>query len=318
MKEALFVKRNAKKWKKYEEFREVSADNLAEKFIELTDDLSYSKTFYPNSNTTNYLNGLTSAFHQSIYKNKQESKSRFITFWKAELPILFYQSRKQFLYSFLFFVGACIIGAVSSKFDENFVRSVLGNDYVNMTNENIAKRDPFAVYKSMDEWSMFLRIAFNNIKVSFYAFISGAFFSFGTVMVLIYNGIMVGSFQYFFFSKGLGMASVLVIWLHGTLEISSIVISGATGLILGNSILFPGTLPRKTSILLAVKKAIKISIGISPIFFIAAFIEGFLTRHTKMPIMLSGSILFISAIFMIWYFIIYPKHIFNKQNNAAT
>ena len=41
MKEALFVKRNAKKWKKYEEFREVSSDNLAEKFIELTDDLSY-------------------------------------------------------------------------------------------------------------------------------------------------------------------------------------------------------------------------------------------------------------------------------------
>ena len=102
MKEALFVKRNAKKWENYEKLGKVSADNLAEKFIELTDDLSYSKTFYPNSNTTNYLNGLTSAFHQSIYKNKKENKSRFITFWKTELPILFYQSRKQFLYSFLF------------------------------------------------------------------------------------------------------------------------------------------------------------------------------------------------------------------------
>jgi hypothetical protein len=60
MKEALFVKRNAQKWKDFEQKQPQNTDELAEKFIELTDDLAYSKTFYPNSATTKYLNGLTS------------------------------------------------------------------------------------------------------------------------------------------------------------------------------------------------------------------------------------------------------------------
>lgn len=318
MKEALFVKRNAQKWKDFEQKQPQNTDELAEKFIELTDDLAYSKTFYPNSATTKYLNGLTSGFHQSIYKNKKESKNRFVTFWKTELPLLFYHYRKQLFYSFLFFIVAVIIGAASAKFDDNFVRLVLGDGYINMTNENIAKGDPFAVYKQAGEFEMFFYIAMNNIKVAFYTFIAGIIFSFGTVIVLFKNGIMLGSFQYFFFSKGLGWASVLTIWLHGTLEISSIVIAGAAGLVLGNSILFPGTLPRKTSILIAAKNAVKIAIGLVPLFLVAAFIEGFITRHTAMPIYLSLSILIISALFIIWYTIIQPRTIYFKTKNGTT
>ncbi|OAQ41837.1 hypothetical protein A5893_01595 [Pedobacter psychrophilus] len=318
MKEALFVKRNAQKWKDFEQKQPQNTDELAEKYIELTDDLAYSKTFYPNSSTTKYLNGITSGFHQSIYKNKKESKSRIVTFWKTELPLLFYQYRKQLLYSFLFFIVAVVIGAASAKFDDNFVRLVMGDGYINMTNENIAKGDPFAVYKQAGEMEMFVQIALNNIRVAFYTFIAGIIFSFGTVIVLFRNGIMLGSFQYFFFSKGLGWASVLTIWLHGTLEISSIVIAGAAGLILGNSILFPGTLPRKTSILMGSKNSIKIAIGLVPLFLIAAFIEGFITRHTAMPIYLSLSVLIISALFIIWYTIIQPKKIYFKANNGTT
>ncbi|MEJ7677793.1 MAG: stage II sporulation protein M [Segetibacter sp.] len=52
-----------------------------------------------------------------------------------------------------------------------------------------------------------------------------------------------------FFSKNLGFKSITVIFIHGTLEIWAIVIAGAAGLILGNSILFPGTFSRSVSIL---------------------------------------------------------------------
>ncbi len=86
---------------------------------------------------------------------------------------------------------------------------------------------------------MFFYIAVNNIKVSF-MILSWVFaLSIGTVWQLFINGVMVGAFQYYFFAKGLGWQSVLVIWIHGTLEISSIIIAGAAGIVLGNSILFP-------------------------------------------------------------------------------
>jgi uncharacterized membrane protein SpoIIM required for sporulation len=45
---------------------------------------------------------------------------------------------------------------------------------------------------------MFLGITFNNIRVSFFAFMMGLLVSFGTALILISNGIMLGAFQYFF------------------------------------------------------------------------------------------------------------------------
>lgn len=116
-----------------------------------------------------------------------------------------------------------------------------------MTEDNIAKGDPFGVYKDDNPFSMFIRIAFNNIKVAFIAFIGGLTLGFVTFRLLWSNGIMLGCFQYLFFSNGLGLKSILVIWIHGTIEISSIIIAATAGFILANGILFPGTYTRLES-----------------------------------------------------------------------
>src|ERR1700744_4874085 len=147
MREALFIKQNTQRWKDYENSKSKSPDELAESFISITDDLAYAKTFYPQSNTTKYLNGLAAGFHQSIYKNKKEKTNRFIYFWQFELPLLFKKYQRQILYSFVFFMVSFMIGTISAKYDSSFVRLVMGDAYVNMTNENIAKGDPFGVFK---------------------------------------------------------------------------------------------------------------------------------------------------------------------------
>jgi len=306
MKEALFVKQNAEKWKNYEALKTDSPDELAQRFVDITNDLAYSKTFYPKSKTTAYLNGLASVLHQAIYKNKKEEKGRFFRYWKFELPLLFFTYRKQILYSFIFFVLAVSIGVLSAKYDDRFVRLILGDGYVNMTNENIAKGDPFGVYKKENEFVMFFQIAANNTWVSFLMFVSGTLFSIGPVFYLLRNGIMVGAFEYYFFSKGLGAQSILVIWIHGTLEILSIVVVGGAGLVLGHGLLFPKTYTRLEAFKRSGKDATKIAIGIIPIIFLAAFVEGFVTRYTGMPIWLSISILATSLAFMVWYIVIYP------------
>jgi uncharacterized membrane protein SpoIIM required for sporulation len=313
MREALFVKQNSKKWQHYDSMQQANPDEVANQFIEITNDLAYSKTFYPNSKTTAYLNGLASKLHQSVYKNKKEKSNRFIHFWKTELPLIFLQYRKQVFYALAFFLVSCAIGALSAKYDDTFVRLIMGDGYVNMTNENIAKGDPFGVYKQSNEFMMFMQIGVNNIYVALYTFVLGIIFSFGSIVSLFRNGVMLGSFQYFFFSKGLGFQSVLVIWIHGTLEISAIVLAGAAGLILGNSLLFPKTYTRMASVLKGAKDGLKIVIGLIPIFIVAAFFESFVTRHTEMPVWLSMFILLSSAAFIIWYVFIYPIKIYNKQ-----
>ena len=313
MREALFVKQNSEKWQHYDSMQQSNPDEVANQFIEITNDLAYAKTFYPNSKTTAYLNGLAAKLHQSVYKNKKEKSNRFIHFWKTELPLIFLAHRKQVFYALFFFLVSCAIGALSAKYDDTFVRLIMGDNYVNMTNENIAKGDPFGVYKQDNQFMMFLQIGSNNIFVALYTFVLGILFSFGSIVSLFRNGIMLGSFQYFFFSKGLGFQSVLVIWIHGTLEISAIVLAGAAGLILGNSFLFPKTYTRMASIQKGAKDGLKIVIGLIPIFIVAAFFESVVTRHTEMPLGLSLLILLSSAAFMIWYVFIYPIKIQRKQ-----
>lgn len=312
MREALFVKQNSGKWKSYEQLQTSNPDEIAERFIDITNDLAYAKTFYPTSKTTAYLNGLAAVLHQSIYKNKKENTNRFANFWKFELPLLFYTYRKQLLYSLIFFSISCAIGALSAKYDDAFVRLIMGDHYVNMTNENIAKGDPFGVYKQQGPVAMFIQIGANNIYVSLLMFVSGIFAFIGPVFMLLKNGIMLGSFQYYFFSKGLGAASVLVIWIHGTLEISSIVLAGGAGLVLGHGLLFPKTYTRLQAFKNSAKDGTKMALGIVPILVVAAFFEGFVTRHTDMPLWLSMTILGGSLLFILWYVVVYPLQL-NKR-----
>ena len=219
------------------------------------------------------------------------------------------------LYSFLFMLAGALLGIFSQYQNSDFANYILGESYVNMTIDNIEKGDPMGVYKGMDEAPMFLMIAINNIRVAFYAFIAGIFFSVGTVIVLFRNGVMLGVFQYFFFERGLLFTSAVSIWLHGTLEISAIIIAGGAGLILGNSLLFPGSYKRVDSLRRAAKDALKIAVGLIPVFAVAAFIEGYLTRLTDMPVAFNLTIIGLSALFILWYFFFYPYRL-NKKLNA--
>src|SRR3546814_11152666 len=106
MREAVFVRQNSEKWKAYEDPSGASADRLAANFIELTDDLSYARTFYPKSQTVTYLNGIASRYHLLIYRNKRENRGRFVRFWTQELPLEMAASGKCLLYSFLVFLVA--------------------------------------------------------------------------------------------------------------------------------------------------------------------------------------------------------------------
>ena len=305
MREGKFIDKNVERWKDYLEPTD-NPDEQADRFVHLIDDLSYAKTFYPQSKTTRFINGLAARQFQSLYQNKKKNYHRLFTFWKYELPLLFGKYHRIYLFTFSFFLLCVIIGVFASMHDQNFVRSILGDGYVDMTEDNISQGDPFGVYKKGNEFGMFITIAANNIRVSLMVFALGILACVGTLMMLFENGIMLGCFQQMFFAKGLGWQSVLVIWIHGTLEISSIVIAGTAGIILGNSFLFPGTYSRMESLKYGAKDAVKIIFGLIPFFLLAAFFEGFVTRHTEMPVWMSSLILLMSASFIIWYFIIYP------------
>jgi uncharacterized membrane protein SpoIIM required for sporulation len=320
MREAAFVKQNKNKWFKFENYlndnTNYSPEDLSKLYIEITDDLSYAQTFYPNSNTAKYLNQISVKAHQKIYKSKKTSGNKIVKFYTKEFPMTFYKYRQQLLLAFLTFLFFSIIGAYSAATDQSFVRLILGDDYVNMTLQNIEKEDPMAVYKKMNEVDMFLGITINNIRVGFFSYILGFLFGIGALFIGMRNAIMLGSFQYFFADKGLLWESVRTIWIHGTIEISVIIICICAGIVAGNGIIFPGTYTRLESFAKSAKAGLKIVLSTIPFFIIAGFLEGFVTRHTEMPDALAIFIIVSSLALILFYFIYLPYKLNIKKHDS--
>ncbi|HTE31731.1 MAG TPA: stage II sporulation protein M, partial [Chryseolinea sp.] len=230
----------------------------------------------------------------------------FISFWTEEVPDVMYQVRRPLLYAFIIFIVTTALGAVSTMYDDTFVRLILGDNYVNMTLENISNGNSTGVYDENEPVMMFIAIAWNNILVSFRVFAFGLFASLGTAFYLGYNGIMVGTFVTFFWKEQQLQHAFPVIMLHGTIELTSIVIAAAAGFTMGNSLLFPGTYSRLESFKMGGMKGLKIVMGLVPFFLLAAFIEAFITRYAYMHWSIKTLIIACSAFVMIYYFIIYP------------
>ncbi len=323
MRETTFIAQNQQKWREFEQLLEGQVsdpEKLSELFVQVTDDLSFARTFYPNRSVRVYLNGLAQKIFFNIYKNKKSRRSALAAFWTDDLPRLIHDARHELRLSLFIFSLCMAIGMLSCWAEPDFVRSILGDTYVDMTEENIKSGDPLAVYKEAGEFNMFLGITMNNILVAFMTFVLGLFFGIGTIGALIFNGVMVGAFQYFFIEKGLLQESFLTIWLHGAFEISSIVVAGGAGLTLGRGIAFPGTLSRERSFQLAARRGMSLMLGVVPLFIFAGFVESYLTRHTDAPDWLRALFIFGCFAIMGFYFVLYPwwkarQGHFNKEED---
>jgi uncharacterized membrane protein SpoIIM required for sporulation len=316
MKEITFLKQNEKKWTDYEQKlkgkERINPADLTNMFVELTDDLSYANTNYPQTRTQTYVNSLASKVHHLVYKNRKESGNRFLNFYVYELPMFFSKYHRQLFYSFLIFGLAVTLGVVSQIYDDTFVRLILGDYYVDMTVERIKQGNALGIYGEDNQFLMFVYITINNIRVSFVAFACGMLTAFGTSFFLVYNGVMLGCFFTMFYQYNVLDKALKVVWIHGTLEILAIVLAGCAGIVLGNSFIFPGTHTRMHAFKTAMKDGLKIVLGLVPIFMMAGFLESFVTRYTEMHVALSLSIIGLSLAFMIFYFIYLPLYFKRK------
>ena len=319
MREVAFIKQNKEKWLEFEQAifgkTKKNPDELASLYIHLVNDLSYAQTYYPKSKTVVYLNHLASLTYQKIYKTKREETNRLVYFFKTEVPMIVYRHRRYILYAFLIFFVFTGIGVISAANDETFMRLVLGDQYVNMTLENIEKGNPVAVYKNGGHVGSAFGITLNNLYVGLRFFVYGIFGGIGTAIELFRNSIMIGCFQYLFYEEGVFWESVRGIWIHGSMEIFAMVIEAGAGFILGASILFPKTYSRIESLKMGFKNGFKVVLSTMPFTFMAGMLEGFVTRYSPdMPKYLNVFIILFTLAVISYYYLVYPFIVNRKIN----
>lgn len=317
MRETTFIKQKRKRWEKFEKIQQQKSadpDEVTKLFVEITDDLSYSRTFYAKRSVRVYLNYLSQLVFLKVNKNKSVGIQRFFKFWTHGLPMEIARSWKQLLLAFVIFFGAMMVGIVSTANDIGFATKIMGQAYIDRTNENIESGDPMAIYhQNGNAYSSTFQLTANNTKVAAYTYTSGFLAGIPPILIMVDNGIMLGTFHYYLYEKGVLNEAMWVIWIHGVLEIWAIIIAGAAGLILGGGILFPGTYTRLQSLRISAKRSFKIAISTIFILIISGFIEGSVTRFTQMPMLGKYAIVIGSLLFILFYFVLYPTYLYQKK-----
>src|SRR6202012_4331945 len=273
---------------------------------------SYAKTFYPTSRTTRYLNVAASKIYLGIYGNRKAETNPLARFVRYKLPMTIHRHHRVLLLALIIFSVFFTVGVLSARGDESFIRSMLGDAYVNQTEDNIAAGNPFAIYQGENQVIMWLSILVNNIRVSITMLAGGVLVGLIPLFQLVKEGVRIGAFEALFGQKGLAGGFVLTVFIHGTLEISALIISGAAGIVIGTGFLFPGTLSRLESFKRNARDACIMVSGLIPVFINASFFEGFVTRYANMPVWGKLTILIGSLTFIVGYFVVYPIRLARK------
>lgn len=316
VKETTFIQQNKKKWARFEKLANSNSndpDEVAELFTEITEDLSYAKTFYPRRSVRVYLNQLAQGVFTSLYKQRKQPLGSFLKFWTESVPLEMYRARFSLLTAFLFVLVAALIGLVSQEYDPGFLRIIVGDGYVEQTLDRIEDGDPMGVYGTSESGSMFWEITVNNIRVAFIIFACGITFTIFTYFLLLYNGVMLGAFQWFFKANGVLATSFLAIWIHGAFEISAIIIAGAAGITVGSGLVFPKSFTRVQSLVFSAKRGLLIMLSLIPFFIMAGFLESYVTRHyLSIPDPVKLLLILVCFAIMILYYVVYPMAVARK------
>lgn len=325
MKETKFIEQNKEKWSRFEKAYTSSQKNpeeLSKLYLDITEDLGYAQTFYNRRTVRVYLNQLAQKVFSGVHKQGGETWKKILEVMTISIPIEIYRSRKTLLFALVSFLAYVAIGVVTTYFNPDFPRIVLGDMYVDMTVDNISNGNPLAVYESQSQLSMFIHITTNNLKVALLTFFAGFFATIGTHILLFSNGVMLGSFQYFFHTKGLLVTSFLGIWIHGAFEISAIVLAGGAGITAGNGLLFPKSFTRMQSLKISTMRGLKIMLSLIPFIIAAGFLESYVTRNYQLlPEWSKWCIIFFSFALIVVYYVIYPffvarryPHLVNQED----
>ncbi len=215
--------------------------------------------------------------HQHLYRRKYHLSSRFIRFFVVHFPRLLRAEQKYFwLATALLYLPAVAFAAAVVVLPE-LVYTVVSPEQTRHFEEmyNPANRVLGSARDAQTNWYMFGYYINNNIGVAFRTFASGLLWGVGSMFFLFYNGLLFGAVAGHLLNVGYAETFFTFVIAHGSFELTAIAISGAAGLKLGMSLLYPGNTTRLESLKNAAHIAIQLVYGVIAMLLIAAFIEAF-------------------------------------------
>lgn len=225
----------------------------------------------------NYLEQLSTRAYFQIYGVQTPAHRQIARFFAEAWPNAVLGLWRETLVCVVLTIGSAILAYILISSDPSWFYSIIP--------ESLAgQRDPAAsveylrstIYDAQKDWLLtFATFLFtHNSQIAIFAFALGFALAVPTVLLILYNGLMVGAFFAVFASKGLAPNLAAWLMIHGTTELFAICIAGAGGIRIGLAVAFPGRWSRTEAVVRAGRLAATAMIGVVLMLAVAGLLEG--------------------------------------------
>jgi len=242
--------------------------------------LSVARSISLDRNAVTYLEALTARAYFLLYSHHKSASQSFAKLFVVSWPRAMRAIKQELLVATIVF----LLGVFAAYF---LVQSNPDWYFSFVDRELASGREPGAsaeelrevLYPDPDEvegLDVFAASLFShNARIGIMAFALGFALGVPTLWLLFTNGAMLGAFLSLYASEGLlyELGGWLII--HGSTEISAIVISAAAGLAISRHYIFPGKLSRMAALAKHGKEAAIVAFGCIIMFMCAGLLEGF-------------------------------------------
>lgn len=290
MKQQQFVEQQRPLWERFRHLveqlekpprrREVAAlEQLPELYRRLCADYALARHRHYSTALVDELHDLVQRGHRLLYRRKSIWLWRLVAFlWSGFPNTLRRHSGAFWLATALFYLPALAMG-LACYLDGDFIYTVMdpaqvasmeymydpGNTTLGRSEDRAAESDV----------AMFGYYIWNNIGIGFRTFASGMFAGVGTVLILLFNGVVIGGVAGHLSQLGFVDTFWSFVAGHSAFELTAICISGAAGLLLARAIIAPGRRRRGEALKWAALEAVTLVMGAALLLLGAAFIEAF-------------------------------------------
>jgi len=252
---------------------------LALLYRQTASDLATIREDASSRNLSHYLNQLLGRVHNLIYMGRRSKPAGIIGFYRETFPRIFHETLPYTVAATAIFFATAAASLMVTLVNPGFSRYVLGPAMMETIEKQQMWTHSIVTVKPMtSSWIMT-----NNLTVSLSIFAYGVTAGVGTVFMLILNGLELGVVSGACWRAGMVSQLMSFVAPHGVIELPAIFISGGAGLLLAKGLLFPGTLPRRTSFAFEGGRAIRLVLGIIPMLIVAGTIEGFVSPTDIAP-----------------------------------
>ncbi|WP_374248449.1 stage II sporulation protein M [Thermomonas sp.] len=213
--------------------------------------------------------------HDVLYRPPRPRWWRAVEFLLADFPRLVRAEAGVMTAAALLFVVPLVASFVALQSHPELINTLMTPEQIADLEAMYAKAAQKLGRDSGGDLQMFGFYVFNNISIGLRTYASGLLAGVGPVLVVAFNGVMVGMVAGHLQAVGLGEPFWRFVPAHSAFELTAIVIAGGAGLRLSLALLAPGRQRRVDALMVAGKRGAQLALGVLCMLLVAAFVEAF-------------------------------------------